>query len=104
MMRKLAMAALVAALGMSMAASAGEVDQRQRNQQRRIGEGVESGQLTPGEAARLENKEGKLHREIKEERAENGGKLTRAERRQVNRQENRLSRQIYRAKHNARHE
>ena len=104
MMRKLAMAALVAALGMSLAASAGEVDQRQRNQQRRIGEGVESGQLTPGEAARLENKERKLHREIKEERAENGGKLTRAERRQVNRQENKLSRQIYRDKHNARHE
>ena len=36
------------------------------------------------------------------ERVANGGKLTPAERRQVNRQQNRTSRAIYRDKHNAR--
>ena len=91
-------------LGASFAAGAAEVDRRQARQQKRIAEGVESGQLTPGETERLEKKEAALRQEIKDERAANGGHLTPKERRQVKRQENRLSRQIYRAKHNAKHQ
>jgi hypothetical protein len=79
-----------------------EVGQRERNQQERIAQGVKSGQLTAGETAHLEGREAHINKEVHNERAANGGKLTPAERRQVNRQENRTSRAIYRKKHNAR--
>ncbi len=98
---KLLAAALT--LGLALPALAAEVDRRQANQQARIAEGVESGQLTPGETARLERKEAKTRREIRRDRAANGGKLTPAEKAKINREENRTSREIYRAKHNANH-
>jgi hypothetical protein len=99
--RKLLTAALiVAAAGPALA---GEVDRREANQQARIAGGVERGQLTPRETARLERKEARIHNQIQRERAANGGRLTPAERRQINREQNRVSRQIYRAKHNDRH-
>jgi hypothetical protein len=79
-----------------------EVGQRQRNQQERIAQGVKSGQLTAGETAHLEGREAHINKEVHNERAANGGKLTPAERRQVNRQEDRTSRAIYRKKHNGR--
>ena len=81
-----------------------EVGQRQRNQQERIGQGIQSGQLTAGETAHLERREAAVNHEIHNERAANGGHLTPAERAQVNRQQNRTSRQIYREKHNGRHQ
>jgi hypothetical protein len=80
-----------------------EIGQRKENQQDRIGQGIKSGQLTPGEAARLEGKEAKLNQETHQMREENGGKLTPQEHRQVNRQQNHLSRNIYRDKHNRKH-
>jgi hypothetical protein len=79
-----------------------EVGQRQRNQQERIAQGVKSGQLTAGETAHLEGRESAINKEVHNDRAANGGKLTQAERRQVNHQENRTSRAIYNKKHNAR--
>jgi hypothetical protein len=79
-----------------------EVGQRQRNQQERIAQGVKSGQLTAGETAHLEGREASIHKEVRNDRAANGGTLTGAERRQVNRQQNRASGAIYRKKHNAR--
>lgn len=103
-MKRTAMAILAALLGISLAAGAAEVDRREERQQDRIGQGVQSGQLTPGETAHLERKEARINREIKRDRAANGGTLTPAERRRINRQQNRVSRQIYRDKHNARHE
>lgn len=96
-------AAALLAVTLAVSALAAEVDRRQANQQARIGEGVESGQLTPRETARLERKEARVRREIRHDRAENGGTLTPAEKARVNRQENRLSRQIYRQKHDAQH-
>ncbi len=95
--------AAVLAIGLAVPALAGEVDRRQANQQGRIAEGVESGQLTPGEAARLERKEARIRRQINRDRAANGGTLTPAERARINREENRTSRQIYDARHNDRH-
>ena len=96
--------AMVVVSALSSLAMAGEVDRREVRQQERIGQGVESGQLTPGETARLENQEKRIDNQVKAERAANGGHLTAAERRQVNREQNRESRRIYAAKHNARHQ
>lgn len=95
--------AAVLAVAVATPSLAAEVDRRQRNQQARIAEGVQSGELTPRETARLERKEARVRREIRRDRAANGGTLTPAEKARVNRQENRLSRQIYRQKHDGQH-
>jgi len=76
------------------------INQRLENQQDRIAQGINSGQLTAGETANLETKEAAITNEVKADRQANGGKLTQAERTQVNHQLNRTSRQIYRDKHN----
>jgi hypothetical protein len=78
-----------------------EVGQRQENQQDRIAQGVKSGQLTAGETQHLEKNEARINREVRNDRAANGGKLTPEEKAKVNHQLNRQSRQIYRDKHNA---
>ena len=78
-----------------------EIGQRKENQQDRIANGVQSGQLTAGETANLEKKEAAINKETAADRAANGGKLTAAEKAQINRQQNRLSNQIYKDKHNA---
>ncbi len=77
------------------------VAQRKENQQDRIANGVQSGQLTAGETANLEKKEAAINKETAADRAANGGKLTSAEKKQVNRQQNQVSKQIYADKHNA---
>ena len=95
---------IVVVSALSSLAMAAEVDRRETRQQERIGQGVESGQLTPGETAHLEKQEQRIDNQVKAERAANGGHLTPAERAQVNREQNRESRRIYAAKHNARHQ
>jgi len=77
------------------------IKQRKENQQDRIANGIQSGQLTAGEASKLETKEAAVNGEIKADRAANGGKLTPAEKAKINRQQNHLSKQIYDDKHNA---
>ena len=77
------------------------IAQRKENQQDRIANGVQSGQLTAGETANLESKEAAINQETKADRAANGGKLTTAEKQQVNQQQNQVSKQIYQDKHNA---
>jgi hypothetical protein len=77
------------------------IAQRKENQQDRIANGVKSGQLTAGETANLETKEAAINGETKADRAANGGKLTGAEKAQINQQQNGLSKQIYNDKHNA---
>jgi hypothetical protein len=81
-----------------------EVGKRAENQQDRIAQGIKSGQLTAGETAHLEKNEAKINKEVRNDRAANGGKLTPQEKAKVNRQQNRESRQIYRDKHNGRHQ
>ena len=61
----------------------------------------ESGQLTAGETSNLETKEAAINGETRADRAANGGKLTAAEKQQINGQQNKLSNQIYNDKHNA---
>jgi hypothetical protein len=77
------------------------IGQRKENQQDRIANGVKSGQLTAGETSNLETKEAAINGETRADRAANGGKLTAAEKTQVNKQQNQLSNQIYKDKHNA---
>ena len=77
------------------------IHQRKENQQDRIANGIQSGQLTAGETSKLETKEAAVNGEIKADRAANGGKLTPAERAKINRQQNNLSKDIYKDKHNA---
>lgn len=81
----------------------GTIQQRQENQQQRIGEGVENGSLTPRETTRLERQESALNKEVRHDRKTGGG-LSPQERRQINRQQNRESRRIYRQKHDAQHQ
>lgn len=100
-MKKFFQIAVIAAV-MVAGASAAEVDGRLNWEQARINQGIRSGQLTPGETARLEGQQNRIRSEVAAERAMNGGRLTPGEWRQVNRQENRLSRNIYRDKHNFR--
>jgi hypothetical protein len=77
------------------------IAQRKENQQDRIANGVKSGQLTAGETANLESKEAAINGETKADRAANGGKLTSAEKQQINQQQNQVSKQIYQDKHNS---
>jgi len=106
-MKRILMSMTMGALllgGVSNVLAQNEINERQRNQQERIGKGLENGALTPAETARLEKQEAAIHHEVKTERQANGGKLTAEERRQVNRQQNRESRRIYRQKHDAQHQ
>jgi hypothetical protein len=76
------------------------IQQRKENQQDRIAQGVQSGQLTAGETKNLETKEAGLNREERTMRSEDNGHLTAADRATLNNQQNRLSNRIYDDKHN----
>ncbi len=78
----------------------GSVNDRRQDQQQRIANGVQSGQLTAGETKNLESREANVNREVRDDRAANGGRLTAQEHKQINRQQNNLSRSIYNDKHN----
>jgi hypothetical protein len=79
-----------------------EVGQRRENQQDRIAQGIKSGQLTAGEAAKTERQQQSINREDTRMRSANGGKLTPADKSALNRRQNRASKNIYNKKHNAR--
>ena len=66
----------------------------------RIPLGVRSGELTPGEAARLRAGQGHMRR--MERRAKSDGVVTPGERVRLNHAQNRQSRKIARLKHNGR--
>jgi len=78
------------------------VNQRKENQQDRIANGVQSGQLTAGETKNLEKKETGLNAEENRMEKHDDGNLTAADKARLTRQQNRMSRQIYRDKHNDR--
>lgn len=77
------------------------IDKREANQERRIQQGVKSGELNEREAARLERGEKRIER--MEERAKADGKVTPQERKRLHRAENVESRRIYREKHDKQH-
>jgi hypothetical protein len=81
-----------------MAQPQSRIANRKQNQQTRIAEGVNSGELTAREAARLERKEAVLNRKIQKERMDGGG-LTAKERVKIERRQDKLSREIAKEKH-----
>ncbi|MGA3286149.1 MAG: hypothetical protein ABSD46_01840 [Bacteroidota bacterium] len=74
------------------------VTHRQINQQARIKQGVQSGELTKGETVRLEKEQGKIQAEKLQ--AKSDGKVTPQERQKIRHDQRKASRHIYRAKHN----
>ena len=77
-----------------------EVDNREANQQQRTANGLRSGQMTSGEAARTNANQAAVAQQIHNERTANGGALTKQEKQQANKEENKNSKQIYKEKHN----
>ena len=94
---KLTVIALAVAALPTLAAAQSRIDQRQENQQRRIDEGVKSGQLTDREAARLQKGQQRIQR--MEDKARADGKVTPEERRRIERAQDRESRRIERESH-----
>jgi len=76
------------------------INQRQKNQQKRIGQGVRSGELTAKETIRLEKEQKEIQQEKKE--AKSDGTVSKEERKDIHQDQNKASRHIYRAKHNRR--
>jgi hypothetical protein len=74
---------------------------REANQDQRISNGLRSGQMTSGEAARADRTQSNIDSQVHNDRVANGGALTNQERQQVNREQNNASRQIYNENHNA---
>jgi len=74
------------------------IGQRAMNHERRIQEGVLSGQVTPGEFYRLELEQAHIHATVAQMWAD--GHLSRGERARLNRMLARTSRDIYGLKHN----
>jgi len=85
-------------------AAMSKVGERAQNQQKRIGNGVESGKMTAGETAHVEKQEAHINHQVKSDREANGGKLTGAEKKQVNKEQNKTSKEISRDKHNGKNQ
>ncbi|MBM3524810.1 MAG: hypothetical protein FJX57_17830 [Alphaproteobacteria bacterium] len=95
------LAALIALPASAQAQSTPRIDTRQSNQEKRIDQGVSSGELTKPEARRLER--GQNHVDRVENRAVADGKVTKRERRRIETAQDVQSRRIYRQKHDRQH-
>jgi hypothetical protein len=71
-----------------------EVNRREANQQKRIGNGIANGKLTSKQATNLEKRETAVQNREQADMAKHNGHLTKAEQRGINRQQNRISRSI----------
>lgn len=89
------------ALAVAAPAFAQSIVQREVNQQTRIANGVQSGELNPTETARLERQQARLQRTVARDRADGRG-LTAVERAKIDARQNHLSREIARTRHNGR--
>ncbi len=76
------------------------VDNREANQQQRTANGIRSGQMTSGEAARTNAGQAYTDQSVHNGRTANGGALNGQQRQQANRQQNANSRQIQNENHN----
>ena len=102
---KRSFAAAVLTLAFSAAVHAQEqpaavAAQRDANQQERIEQGLQFGQLSSKEAGRLERDEQRLDR-TQAQHLKSGGALTPQEKAQITRQQNAVGRDIHQDKHNA---
>lgn len=78
-------------------ASTPGIDRRQANQEKRIDQGIASGQLNKRETRRLEREQGAINRA--EDKAKADGVVTAKERQHLHHAQNRASRDIKRQKH-----
>jgi hypothetical protein len=74
-----------------------EITKTQVNQQERIEQGRESGELTKREARKLEREQARIQYDKKAAKAD--GVVTPQEKRKIKREQNKASRKIYRQKH-----
>ena len=98
-MRKLTIMAstLMCALGLSFSSVAQSLNERQVNQNIRIAEGINSGELTARESVRMLAGQAQLQR--MENRAKADGVVTRKERARLHQKANKESAKIYHNKH-----
>jgi hypothetical protein len=75
----------------------GTVNQRERQQQKRIADGVHDGELTQNEVKRLEKKQAKIH--SAEVKARVDGEFASKERAKLQEKQNKASQEIYKEKH-----
>jgi len=85
--------------GATLAQTTGSTVQRDDNQQNRIEQGLQSGELNTREAGRLEHQEATV--EKMQSNALKDGSLSDAEKARLQRAQNKVSSDIYRDKHNA---
>lgn len=78
-----------------------QVRQTAKNQQKRIRQGVRSGELTKPEAVNLARDQREIRQDIREAKT-NDGVITPAERKDIRQDQRQASRKIYRKKHNRR--
>ena len=98
-----AVLAFAAAGAFAQAASAPaatpRIDQRQANQEKRIDQGIATGELTKRETRRLEKEQIAINRA--EDKAKADGTVTKAERRRLHKMQNHASQDIHHQKHDA---
>jgi uncharacterized membrane protein YebE (DUF533 family) len=99
MKRNFVLAALTVAITLPAFAETATpgIDRREANQERRIDQGVKSGQLTPREATKLDK--GQAHVDKMEAKAKADGVVTAKERQRVQHAQDVQSRKIHRQKH-----
>jgi hypothetical protein len=90
---------LLAGMGIAQAQQAGENAQRDADQQERVEQGLQSGQLNTKETGQLERQEQSIDRQESRD-LKSGGTLTPQEQSRINREQNRVSGDIYQDKHN----
>ena len=78
------------------------IQQREINQQNRINQGIQSGQVTPKEAGKLEAQQARIKQREARMAARDNGNLTAKDKTRITRQQNRASENIYNKKHNNR--
>ncbi len=93
----IAMALTMAGVASASTVHKGRIEKRDARQQKRIAQGVKSGELTPRETAVLEKKEAKLQKQEAKVRAD--GTITKQERHRIAKKQDNLSKQIHRQKH-----
>lgn len=95
----LAIASLGAFAQAASAAATPRIDQRQANQEKRIDQGIATGELTKHETRRVEREQAAVNKA--EDKAKADGTVTKKERRHLTKMQNKASKDIYRQKHDA---
>ena len=101
-MKKVLAVAMLSALSLPAFAqnTTPQIDQRQANQERRIEQGVRSGELTPRETARLERGQARIRQMERQALAD--GHVSRRERAAIDREQVKQNQLIAELKHNHR--